>query len=292
MTILQTLISGLLLGGIYSLISMGLNLILGVVRIVNFAHGEFLMIAMYLSFVFYSTMGLDPYVSGILVIACLFILGLITQRFLIQPILDTPDTTKIFVTLGLSIALQNLALMTMGANHMSVRTSYQSSVISIGELAISIPRLISFIVAISVAALLYLFLQKTMVGKAVRAVSMQRQAAHLMGINVKKIYLLAFGIGIGLVGLAGSMLTPIYSVYPTLGTSFVLIAFVVVVLGGMGSMFGAFFGGLIIGLVEALSGVLLETGLKEAVYFAIFILVLLFRPSGIFGLGKGAEEVG
>lgn len=160
MTILQTLISGLLLGGIYSLISMGLNLILGVVRIVNFAHGEFLMIAMYLSFVFYSTMGLDPYVSGILVIACLFILGLITQRFLIQPILDTPDTTKIFVTLGLSIALQNLALMTMGANHMSVRTSYQSSVISIGELAISIPRLISFIVAISVAALLYLFLQK------------------------------------------------------------------------------------------------------------------------------------
>ncbi|RFU64823.1 branched-chain amino acid ABC transporter permease [Peribacillus glennii] len=292
MTLLQTLISGLLLGGIYSLISMGLNLILGVVRIINFAHGELLMIAMYISFLFYSTMGLDPYVSAILVIACLFLLGIITQRFLIQPILDTPASTKIFATLGLSIALQNLALMTLSADHFSVRTSYQSDVINIGELAISIPRLIAFIVAISVAVLLYLFLKKTMTGKAIRAVAMQRQAAYLMGVNVKKIYLLAFGIGSALVGLAGAMLMPIYSVYPTLGTTFVLIAFVVVVLGGMGSMFGAFFGGLIIGLVEALSGVLLDTGLKEAVYFAIFILVLLFRPSGIFSLGKGAEEVG
>lgn len=289
LTMLQTLISGLLLGGIYSLISMGLNLILGVVRIVNFAHGEFLMIAMYASFLFYSTMGLDPYVSGILVIALLFLLGVITQRFMIQPILDTPDTTKVFATLGLSIALQNLALMVMGANHMSVSTSYQSAVINLGELAISIPRLIAFIIAISVAILLYLFLQKTMVGKAVRAVAIQRQAAYLMGINVKKIYLLAFGIGVGLVGLAGAILMPIYSIYPTLGTSFVLIAFVVVVLGGMGSMFGAFFGGLIIGVVEALSGVLIDTGLKEAVYFIIFILVLLFRPSGIFGLGKAEE---
>jgi branched-chain amino acid transport system permease protein len=234
-------------------------------------------------------MGLDPYVSGILVIALLFLLGVVTQRFMIQPILNTPDTTKVFATLGLSIALQNLALMVMGANHMSVRTSYQSAVINIGELAISIPRLISFIIAISVAILLYLFLQKTMMGKAVRAVAIQRQAAFLMGINVNKIYLLAFGIGVGLVGLAGAILMPIYSIYPTLGTSFVLIAFVVVVLGGMGSMFGAFFGGLIIGLVEALSGVLIDTGLKEAVYFVIFILVLLFRPSGIFGLGKAGE---
>lgn len=292
MTILQTLISGLLLGGIYSLISMGLNLILGVVRIVNFAHGEFLMIAMYISFLFYSTMGLDPYLSAVLVIVCLFLLGVVTQKFLIQPILDTPPTTKIFATLGLSIALQNLALMVMGANHMSVRTSYQSAVFHIGELAVSIPRFIAFLIAVAVAALLYVFLQKTLIGKAVRAVAMQRQAAHLMGINVKKIYLLAFGIGVGLVGLAGAMLIPIYSIYPTLGTSFVLIAFVVCVLGGLGSMFGAFFGGLMIGLVEALSGVLLDTGLKEAVYFGIFILVLLFRPSGIFGLGKGAEEVG
>ncbi|MFG6114150.1 branched-chain amino acid ABC transporter permease [Halobacillus sp. MO56] len=292
MTLLQTLISGLLLGGIYALISMGLNLILGVVRIINFAHGELLMIAMYLSFLFYATMGLDPYISAILVIGCLFLLGVIIQRIMIQPILDTPASTKIFATLGLSIALQNLALMVLSADHFTVQTSYQSSVIQLGSLAISIPRLAAFGVAILVATGLYLFLQRTMTGKAIRAVAMQKQAAYLMGVNVKRIYLLAFGIGSALVGLAGAMLMPIYSVYPTIGTSFVLIAFVVVVLGGMGSMFGAFYGGLIIGLVEALAGVLVSPGLKEAVYFVIFILVLLLRPSGIFSLGKGAEEVG
>lgn len=292
MTLLQTLISGLLLGGIYALISMGLNLILGVVRIINFAHGELLMIAMYLSFLFYATMGMDPYISAILVIGCLFLLGVIIQRIMIQPILDTPASTKIFATLGLSIALQNLALMVLSADHFTVQTSYQSSVIQLGSLAISIPRLVAFGVAILVATGLYLFLQRTMTGKAIRAVAMQKQAAYLMGVNVKRIYLLAFGIGSALVGLAGAMLMPIYSVYPTIGTSFVLIAFVVVVLGGMGSMFGAFYGGLIIGLVEAFAGVLVSPGLKEAVYFVIFILVLLLRPSGIFSLGKGAEEVG
>jgi branched-chain amino acid transport system permease protein len=292
MTIVQTLISGLLLGGIYSLISMGLNLILGVVRIVNFAHGEYLMIAMYISFLFYSMMGLDPYVSAILIIICLFILGVITQRFIIQPILDTPASTKTFATLGLSIALQNFALMTLSANHFTVKTSYQTSVIQIGDLAVSIPRLVAFGAAVAVAVIIYLFLQKTLTGKAIRAVAMQRHAAYLMGINVKRIYLLAFGIGSALVGLAGALLMPIYSVYPTIGASFSLIAFVVVVLGGLGSMFGAFFGGLIIGLVEALSGVIFDPGLKEAVYFVIFIFVLLVRPAGIFSLGKGAEEVG
>lgn len=292
MILLQTLLSGLLLGGIYSLISMGLNLILGVVRIINFAHGEFLMIAMYITFMFYTVWGMDPYVSAILVIVCLFLFGMIIQRVMIQPILDTPASTKIFATLGLSIALQNLALMLLSADHYSVRTSYQASVFQLGQLTVSVPRLIAFLIAIIVAISLYLFLQKTMTGKAIRAVAMEKQAAYLMGINVKKIYIYAFGIGSALVGLAGAMLMPIYPVYPTVGISFVLIAFVVVVLGGMGSMFGAFFGGLIIGLVEALAGVLISPGLKEAVYFVIFILVLLVRPSGIFSLGKGSEEVG
>lgn len=274
------------------MISMGLNLILGVVRIINFAHGEFLMVAMYLSYFFFLLWGLDPYASAILVILCTALFGVFIQRFMIQPILDTPASTKIFATLGLSIALQNLALMLMGANHYSVQTSYQSAVIEIGDLYVSVPRLVAFVVAIVVALVLYIFLQKTMVGKAIRAVAMERQAAALMGINVKRIYILAFAIGSALVGLAGAMLSPIYPVYPTIGVSFVLIAFVVVVLGGMGSMFGAFFGGLIIGLVEGLAGVLISPGLKEVVYFIIFILVLLIRPSGIFGLGKGSEEVG
>lgn len=292
MIIVQTIISGLMIGGIYSLISMGLNLILGVVRIVNFAHGEYLMIAMYLSYLLFASTGLDPYYSAIIVILALFVFGLITQKFIIEPILDTPAFTKIFVTLGLSIALQNLALMIFSANHRSVQTSYQSKLVKIGDITISVPNLVAFFATVVIVILLYLFLQKTMVGKAIRAVAMQKQAAYLVGINVKRIYILAFGIGIALVGLAGSLLMPIYSVYPTIGASFVLIAFVVVVLGGLGNMFGAFYGGLFIGVVEALSGLLISPGLKEAIYFIIFILVLLIRPSGIFSRGQASEEAG
>lgn len=292
MILAQTIISGLMIGGIYALISMGLNLILGVVRIVNFAHGEYLMIAMYVSFMLYATAGLDPYVSAIIVILVLFLFGVVTQKFLIEPILETPAATKIFVTLGLSIALQNLALMIFNANHRTVQTVYQSKLVEIAGIKMSVPNIVAFVSTIVIVILLYLFLQKTMVGKAIRAVAMQREAAYLVGINVKRIYILAFGIGISLVGLAGSLLMPIYSVYPNIGTTFVLIAFVVVVLGGMGSMFGAFYGGLFIGVVEALSGLLISPGLKEAIYFLIFILVLLIRPSGIFSRGKGSEEVG
>lgn len=292
MILIQAIISGLMIGGIYALISMGLNLILGVVRIVNFAHGEFVMIAMYLSYLLYATAGLDPYASAIIVIILLFAIGMLTQKFLIEPILDTPATTKIFVTLGLSIALQNLALMIFNANHRTVKTPYQGKLVKFGDIAVTVPSFIAFVTTIVIVILLYLFLQKTMVGKAIRAVAMQREAAYLVGIDVRRIYILAFGIGLALVGLAGAMLMPIYAVYPTLGTTFVLIAFVVVVLGGLGSMFGAFLGGLFIGVVEALSGVLISPGLKEAIYFIIFILVLLVRPSGIFSRGKGSEEVG
>lgn len=290
--IIQVLISGILVGGIYALISMGLNLILGVVRIINFAHGEFLMLAMYISFFLYSVWGLDPYVSALLVVLILFFFGLFIQRIIIQPILNTSATVKIFVTLGLSIALQNFALMLWRADFRSVHTAYQTAVINVGSVAVSIPRLIAFIVAIIVALGMYLFLNKTLVGKAIRAVAMEKRAAALMGINVKRIYLLAFAIGSAIVGLAGALLIPIYYVFPTVGTLFVLISFVVVVLGGMGSMLGAFLGGIIIGLVEAIAGVVIAPGLKEAVYFIIFILVLLFRPSGLFSLGKGSEEVG
>lgn len=292
MLLLQTLIAGLLLGGMYALISMGLNMILGVVRIINFAHGEFLMIAMYLSYLFFIWGNLDPYVSAILIVIILFFIGALTQKLLIEPIIDKPAPTKIFATLGLSIALQNLALMVFDANYLSVKTSYQTSVVTLFNLSISVPRLLAFVVAILVVIALYYFLQKTMVGRAIRAVSMERTAAHLMGINVKRIYMVAFGIGTALVGVAGSMLLPIYSVFPTVGASFVLIAFVVVVLGGMGNMFGAFYGGLIIGVVESFAGVLISPGVKEIVYFIIFLLVLLIKPAGLFSKGKGSEEVG
>jgi branched-chain amino acid transport system permease protein len=188
--------------------------------------------------------------------------------------------------------LSNLALMLWSADYRSIKVSYSTAVINIGELSISIPRLIAFVAALLVAAVMYAFLYKTDIGKQIRAVSQSRQAALLMGINVKRIYVIAFGIGSALVGLAGSLLMPMYFVYPSIGALFGLIAFVVVVLGGLGSMYGAFIGGLIIGLIEAFAGAFIDPALKEAVYFVIFILILLWKPSGLISMGRGSEEVG
>jgi len=292
MYFLQVLISGLMLGGVYALISMGLTMIFGVVRIVNFAHGEFLMVAMYLVYWLNVMLGVDPYVSILITIPTLFIFGALVQRILIQPIQDAPATVKIFSTLGFGFMLSNFAQMMFKANFRTIQTPYSSAVFHLQTLNISIPRLVAFVAALVVAVLMYRFLFYTDLGKQVRAVSQNREAALLMGINVRKIYIVAFGIGSALVGLAGSLLMPMYFVFPTIGLFFSLVAFVVVVLGGLGNMFGAFLGGLIIGLIEAFAGVFIDPSLKEVVYFTIFILILLRRPSGIFSMGRGSEEVG
>lgn len=284
--------SGLLLGGLYSLIAIGLTMVFGVVRIINFAHGELLMVAMYLTWVLHRYMGLDPYLAVLIVAPVLFLIGVAIQRVLIQPILGSSASMKIFMTVGISIALQNLALMIFRGDFRTVNTAYSTSVVKVAGLAISTPRLIAFGVALMMAVGLFLFLKYSFVGKALRALAEDREAAALMGIPVKRLYLLAFGLGTGLVGVAGAMLMPVFYAFPTVGHLFGLTAFVVVVLGGMGSMQGAMIGGLIIGVVENFSGVYIAPALKEAVYFALFILVLLVRPQGLFGLGRGTEEVG
>lgn len=286
----QILVSGILLGGIYAIISIGLTMIFGVIRIVNFAHGEFLMLAMYFTYMLFQR-GLDPYKSVVFIAPVFFLVGVLVQRILIQPILETPPTVKILSTLGLSVALQNLALMLWKADYRTIKTSYQDAVLRIGPTVLSYPKLIAFLVTMLIAALLFIFLKGTFLGKAIRAVAQDREAAKLMGINVYNVYLIAFGIGIALVGVAGALLMPIYYVFPTVGQLFVLISFVVVVLGGMGSIPGAFVGGLIIGVVESLAGAFIDPQLKEAVYFVIFFLLLLFKPSGIFGVKGGAGGV-
>jgi branched-chain amino acid transport system permease protein len=291
LTIVQVLVSGLLLGGIYAVISIGLTLIFGVTRLINFAHGEFLMLAMYGTFWLFSLYGVDPYVSLLLVVPGMFLIGLLTQRVVIQPILGAPPMMQIFATVGLSIALQNAALLAWHADYRTIRTAYTTAVFDVGGLLISIPRLVAFCGAGLMAAGFFLLFKYTYFGKALRAVAQDRRSAMLMGINVRRIYLLSFGLGTACVGVAGAMLMPTYYAFPTVGTYFVLTAFVVVVLGGMGSMVGACVGGLIIGLTEALSGFFIAPALKEAVYFVIFILMLLFRPSGLLGQ-TGAEEVG
>jgi branched-chain amino acid transport system permease protein len=288
---IQLTINGLLQGGIYSLISIGLTLIFGVTRIVNFAHGEFLMVAMYATFFLFQYAGMDPYLSLLIVTPLLFVLGLISERLVIHPILKAPSFMQIFSTVGLSVALQNTALFFWTADYRSVQTAYSTKTYLVSGIMISFPRVMTFLAALLISWVLFLYLKKTYMGRAIRAVAQNRTASTLMGINIRQVYLLTFGLGTALVGIAGGLLMPVYYVFPTVGGLFCLTAFVVVVLGGMGNLTGAFVGGLIIGLVESFSGFYLATQLKEAVYFVIFILVLLLKPSGLFGI-VGSEEMG
>jgi len=283
LTILQLIINGLLLGGMYALISIGLTLIFGVLEIINFAHGEFLMLSMYCSYWLFQLYGVDPYLSLLIITPTFFLIGLFVQRTTIQPILEAPPLNQIFMTVGLSMVLQNLALFIWTADYRTVKTSYSALTIKTAGLMISFPRLVAFLLAMGMIIGLLIFLKKTYMGKSIRALAQERKAAMLMGINVYRTYQIAFGIGIACVGAAGALLIPVYFVFPSVGSLFVLIAFVVVVLGGYNSLTGSLVGGLIIGVVEAFSGFYISPHLKEAIYFVIFILILLFRPMGLFG---------
>lgn len=288
----QVLMSGLLLGGVYALISIGLNLIFGVVRIINFAHGEMVMLSMYLTFWLHHFFGLDPYVAAVIVLPVMFVFGIGFQRLVVQPILSTSAIMKIFTTVGISLLLQNLALIFWKGDFRTVRTSYSMSSLEVFGIIISVPRLVAFCAALLSITILYGVLKYTYVGKALRAIVEDHSVARLMGVTVEKHYMLAFGLGTMFTALGGVLLIPFSSVYPTVGVPFTLLAFVVVVLGGLGSMSGTFLAGLFIGVVESFGGTFVSPGLKEAIYFGIFILVLLVRPQGLFGMGKGTEEVG
>jgi branched-chain amino acid transport system permease protein len=283
LTDIQLIINGLLLGGMYALISIGLTLIFGVLEIVNFAHGEFLMLSMYAAFWLFQLYGIDPYLSMLIIIPVFFLLGIAVQRITIQPILNAPPLNQIFMTVGLSMVLQNAALFIWTADYRTMKTSYSALTLKTAGLIISFPRLVAFLLAMALIAALLIFLKKTYTGKAIRALAQERKAAMLMGINVYRTYQIAFGIGIACVGAAGAMLIPVYFVFPSVGSLFVLIAFVVVILGGYNSLVGSLAGGLIIGVVESFSGFFISPHLKEAIYFVIFILILLFKPTGLFG---------
>ena len=282
-TILQLIINGLLLGGIYALLSIGLTLIFGVLEVINFAHGEFLMISMYMTYWLFQAYGVDPYLSLVIIIPVFFLFGLFIQRLIIRPLLNDPPLNQIFATIGLGLVFQNLALLFFKADFRAVKPSYSNANILLGELIVSLPRLIAFFVAIGIIAALFLFLKKTFTGKAIRAVAQQRRAAMLMGINVYRTYGIAFGLGIACVGAAGAVLMPLFFVFPTVGSLFVLIAFVVVILGGYNSLTGTLFAGLIIGVIEGFSGFFISPHLKEVVYFIMFIFILIFKPTGLMG---------
>ena len=287
----QLAVSTLLLGGIYALIAVGLTLIFGVMRVVNFAHGEFLMLAMYLAFWSFTLLGLDPYVTLVLSVPVIFVMGWSSYHIVMRPVINASHNVQVFTTVGLSIALQNVALVLWTADAQFVRTSYYSVVVRLGSAAFNLAQLGAFAVAVLATAALFAFLRWSYTGKLMRATAQDRQAASLMGIDTGRVYSLTWAVGVACVGVAGVLLAPVYPVYPTVGLQFVLIAYVSVVLGGLGDMAGALIASLIVATVEVVGSYVIGTAWKEILYLLLFIGILVVRPAGLFGQ-RGAEAIG
>jgi branched-chain amino acid transport system permease protein len=282
--ILEALINGLMLGAVYALIALGLTLIYGVLHIVNFAHGALLTVAMYIVWLACEKFGLDPYGSILFVTPLMFAIGYALQRFIIGPASHGSDNGILLVTLGLSIVIQNVLLAGFSSDTLTIATDYSFGVVPVGPLLLSLPRVIGLGVSIVTAILLWAILNRTDVGKAIRAVAKEKFGARLVGIDVAHIYAMTFALGTACLAIAAGLLMPSFYVSPTTGAAFVLVAFTIVVLGGMGSVPGALIGGLLIGIVEAVSGLFLGDSLGQIGIFLIFILVLLFKPTGLFGV--------
>ena len=286
LVLLQSVLSGILIGGIYALMGIGLTLIFGVMRIINFAQGELAMVGMYLTFFLFKLAGVDPFVSVLLVMPALFLLGAVLQRTLIDRALDALPQNQILLTIGIGLVLSNLAMLLFTSDYRLLSTSYSSSSVPFAGVHLSTPLLYCFAITLAITAALYWFLRKTETGCAIRATAQDRDAAQLMGIDVRRMGLISFGLGAALAGAAGALISPTYYIYPQVGSAFTLKAFVVVVLGGMGSVVGATLGGVLIGTAESLSAAYLGSGTKELCVYVIFLLVLLFRPAGILGKSR------
>jgi branched-chain amino acid transport system permease protein len=284
---LQAVVSGVLLGGVYGLVASGLSLIFGVLRIINFAHGAVMMLGMYTTYWLFALLAVDPYVSILITGPLFFVIGVVIQRVIIEPNRLAAEHNQLLLTLGLALFLENLALVLWQGDFRTVRPSYAAASFVLGEALVEVPRLVACGGAVVMALALFAFLRRTDVGKAIRALSEEPEGAMLMGIDVGRIRAVAFGIGSGCVAVAGALVTPFFYVAPDVGESFNIMAFVVVVLGGMGNFVGALLGGFIVGLAESLGATLLPGSLKQLVVFALFVLVLLFRPAGLFGGGRG-----
>ena len=276
-------INGVLLGGMYTLVACGLTLIYGVLHIINFAHGSMLMLAMFGVYYLLTKLGIDPYVSIVVMVPAMYLFGYVLYKGLIGRLAHGRDENILLITLGLSILIENLALLFFKGDSRTISVSYSDRMIEIGPTLVALPKLISFVVAIVLCIALGLFIQHTDTGRSIRAVAKERVGARLMGIDVDRIFAISYGIGLATLGAAACLLMPIFYVSPSIGHVFVLVSFTVVVLGGMGSFTGAAVGGLIVGLTESFGGLFLGESLGQIGISLIFILILLFRPSGLFG---------
>jgi branched-chain amino acid transport system permease protein len=287
----QLAVSTVLLGGIYALIAVGLTLIFGIMRVVNFAHGEFLMLGMYLAFWSFSLWGLDPYVMLFVSLPVFFVVGLVSYVLVMKGVIGASHNVQIFTTVGLSVALQNVALVAWTGDFRYIRPWHSSVVLRLGETAFNLSQVVAFLIAVALTVALFAFMKWTHTGRVLRATAQDREAATLMGIDTDKVYRLTWAMGITAVGVAGVLVSPLYSVYPTAGLQFVLLAYVVVVLGGLGDMVGALLGSVIVAAVEVVGSYFIGAAWKEVLYFLLFIGVLVFRPAGLLGQ-RGAEMLG
>ena len=278
-----SILNGLTTGAVYALIALGLTLIYGVLHIINFAHGALLMVALYAVYLLKVHAGIDPYLALPIVVPAMFVLGYALQRGIVNRASHGRDENILLVTLGLAIVLENLALIVFKSDTHTIETAYTLSTVQIGPAFIPVAKLVAFGGALVFSALLLYIVTRTRLGRAIRAVAKEKQGARLMGIDVDHVYAMSFGIGVACLGAAACFLLPAYYVNPLVGSGFVLIAFTIVVLGGMGSFAGALIGGLLIGVVESIGGLVLGESLGQIGIFVIFIGVLLLRPQGLFG---------
>ena len=289
-TFLQGAIGGLLIGGTYALIALGLNIVFGTMRVINFAQGTLLMAGMFLVYWLWVLTGLHPYLSPLVTVPLLFGLGYVIQKALVAPLFARERAREpmsvLLLTLGLALALENLALLFFAADFKTVQTDLAMRTFKVGGIIVSVPRLIGLLTAGISGAALYLFFTRTDLGRAVRATGQDREVARLMGIDDFRVYNVAFGLSAGLMGIAAAILVPFYYVHPAVGTSFILKAFVIVVLGGMGSMPGAALGGLIVGVIEGVVGVYVQAAVAQIVLFALFVAILSVRPTGLLGVER------
>ena len=282
-TIVQAVINGLLIGGIYALVSIGVTLIFGVVKIVNFAQGEFVMVGMYITYFLATQFGLDPILSLVVSMPVLFVVGVLIQHTLIRRVLGLNDLPQIFLTFALSLLLMNLALMLLTANYRTVHTWYSDEALHFAGLYVPVAKLIAFVLAMFLSGLLWVFLHVTDLGKAMRAASQNREVAQLMGINPHRVFAVALGIALALAGAAGSLLMPFYPAYPLVGQVFVLMAFVAVVLGTLGNVIGALVASLLMGVAESFGIQFIGADSGLIVVFLMLLTMLAVRPGGLAG---------
>jgi len=287
----QILVFGILVGALYGLVALGLSLVFGVTKILNVAHGELVMLGGYASFWAFSLLGLDPYLTIIISFVFLFLIGAFLYRLIFSRTVKLPEETKIkntlLVAFGLSIILQNLALRFWTADERGITASYLGTAFTVLGIRFPVVRLANLVVAVFFLVALQLFLRKTYTGKAIRATVQNWEAASLMGINIHKVYLISFAIGAALAGVAGTLVAVNYSIQPSMGLTWTLKALIVMVLGGLGSIPGTLVGGLILGVTESTTSYFISSNYREVAGLVLFLLVLIFRPQGLFGVKEG-----